>query len=101
MTSLSTKTWFVRVPHELLGAYLMIARNLSPYEHAAWWFIVKRTYGLNKGTDCVANSQFEHYTGIPKDSVSRIKRKLLSRNMIVVNGQSVGIQGNSEQWKEK
>ncbi len=101
MANPQLKNGFVRISTELLEAYLLIARNLSPYEHAAFWLIVRKTYGFHKKMDRIPSIQYEKGIGISKGNVYRIERKLLLKNMIVVNGNTIGIQDNYELWKVK
>ena len=98
MASPQIEGGFTRISHELLETYLLVSRNLSPYENTLWWAIVRKTYGFKKKTDWISNSQLTKLTGILGPHIIRTKKKLLAYHMIVKKGREIGIQKDWEKW---
>ena len=90
---------FVKVPWMLLRVgYMHVCHLLSPYENILWWFIMMKTAGFHKETDWISHSQIVKGTSIPKSKISEVKKKLLGKHMIVVDGKKVGIETNFAKW---
>jgi len=53
--------------------------------------ILRKTYGWNKKEDWISLSQFAKLTGIKRNNISRILKKLLEDKTIIRNGESYGI----------
>ncbi|MDD5129734.1 MAG: replication protein [Candidatus Omnitrophica bacterium] len=99
MADLKDNVRFIKLPWRLLRmGYVWIARYLSPYEHALWWFIVMKTLGYQKDLDWISNSQIENSTGIPLSHVPRTKKKLLEKKMITRDGRKIGIEQDAGKW---
>jgi len=60
--------------------------------------ILRKTYGFNKKSDFISRKQLKELTGIERAHISRTKKKLLERNMIICNSGSIGIQKDYERW---
>lgn len=82
-----------------MDAFLKISKNLSPYEATIWLFILRKTYGYNKKEAWIKFKELEELTGISFPHISRTKKKLLIRNMIICNSKLTGIQKDYEKWK--
>jgi len=89
---------FTRFSNELLDAYILVVKNISPYENAVWLCIFRKTYGFRQKDDWISLSQIEQLTMIRQPHVARTKKKLLSKNMIVKRNNGIGIQKDYEQW---
>jgi len=92
---------FVKISTEL--ALAIAKTNFSAYENRVFWCILIKTYGWNKKTDRISQSQFAEVTGIPPRHIWEILDLLLKRQIItmVADGQKkeYGIQKDYELWQ--
>lgn len=88
---------FTRIANEILDNLIMI--NLSSYQFRVLFFIIRKTYGYNKADDWISNSQIVDGTGIKKSHVSRTKKELLERCLIVTSsGNKTKLNKMYKQW---
>lgn len=92
---------YIKIANELFEA---IARIRIPGEvRQVIDVILRKTYGFNKKTDCIALSQFELSTGIDKSHCSRALNKALSMNLITKKGggkaTTYSLNKNYDSWK--
>ena len=73
---------FTRFPHFIVEA--MALTKLSGNEIRILLVIARKTYGWGGEWDIISYSQFEQSTGLPKDSIAKSFRKLVSKNIIEV-----------------
>ena len=88
---------FTKISNELLEA--IIRTYMSNYEHRIFWLIVRKTYGYNKKSDWISQSQIVEETGILKQHVSRTIKKLKDKNMIIVIEKKLAIQKDYDLWE--
>ena len=74
--------------------------NLSAYQGRILNAIFRKTYGWNKKTDWISNSQLVDLTGLKKQHVSRALSELKKRNMIIREGFNTSFQKDYELWQE-
>jgi len=90
---------FIRIAKELARA--LMRTNLSAYQYRLLWALWCKTYGWNKKEDWISNSQLVEMTGLPKGHVSRAKKELLMRNIIVTHpGNKLAFNKDYTQWRE-
>ena len=53
------------------------------------WVILRKTYGFNKKSDCIALSQFVSFTGLKKQTVCKAIVKLLTLKIITQKGNDI------------
>lgn len=77
---------------ELIGANL--TRNQAKVAHA----ICRKTYGFNKKTDCISDSQLAELTRLPRQKVNKAKNELIAMKVIVKVGMAIGPNKNLTEW---
>ena len=88
---------FTKISNELLEA--VIRKHMSDYEHRIFWLIVRKTYGYNKKSDWISQTQIVEETGILKQHVSRTIKKLYDKNMIMKVENKLAIQKDYDLWE--
>ena len=78
---------------ELIGADL--TRNQAKVAHA----ICRKTYGFNKKSDRISDSQLSVLTKLPRQKVNKAKNELIAMNVIVHIGREIGPNKNISEWK--
>jgi len=75
--------------------------NLSSYQWRILIAVWRKTYGWKKKEDWISVSQLEEMTGIRKSHVSRTKKELIARNILVTNsGNKIGFNKDYQAWRE-
>lgn len=88
---------YTAIANELLEAF--IAHKFTEYERVIILHIWRKTYGWNKKSDFIANSQFVEDTGIPKGRVSETLKNLKNRKVVTCTGNNkLSINKNWEEW---
>jgi len=65
------------------------------------WVVLRKTFGWNKPSDYISNSQFVKETGIKKYHVWRTQKRLIWRNIITKRGNNkLSFNTNYGEWKE-
>ncbi|EMH9759605.1 replication protein [Proteus mirabilis] len=77
---------------ELIGANL--TRNQAKVAHA----ICRKTYGFNKKTDRISDSQLAELTRLPRQKVNKAKNELIAMKVIVKVGMAIGPNKNLTEW---
>jgi phage replication O-like protein O len=82
--------------------------KMSPYEWMMYAVVKTKTYGFRKSFDWISASQFEEETsvlpdgtreeGIPEKKVSEVKKRLVARNILVLNGKKIGVNTVVSEW---
>ena len=81
MESPQLKNGFIQIANEIMDA--LCKTRLSGEQRQCLDFILRKTYGYNKKTDNISNSQFVKGTGIRKQNVQRSLRALISMNIVI------------------
>lgn len=97
MADVQKENGYTQIANELLEA--IIRTYMSDYEHRIFWLIVRRTYGYNKKSDWIAQTQIVEETGIRKQHVSRTIKKLYDKNMIMKIENKLAIQKDYDLWE--
>ncbi len=77
---------------ELIGANL--TKNQAKVAHA----ICRKTYGFNKKTDRISDSQLSELTRLPRQKVNKAKNELIAMKVIVKVGMAIGPNKNLTEW---
>ncbi|EPK3403493.1 replication protein [Proteus mirabilis] len=77
---------------ELIGANL--TKNQTKVAHA----ICRKTYGFNKKTDRISDSQLAELTRLPRQKVNKAKNELIAMKVIVKVGMAIGPNKNLTEW---
>jgi len=89
---------FTNIANEIMEALCKI--NLSSYQTRIMLCVLRKTYGWNKKSDWISNSQLNEITGIQKQHVSRALNELKKRNIIIRDGHYTSFQKDYELWTE-
>jgi phage replication O-like protein O len=82
MTDPQLENGYVKIANELFDALCRI--RIAGEQRQCLDVIIRKTYGFNKKSDCIALSQFVNITGIRKQNVKRALIALESKNIITV-----------------
>lgn len=75
--------------------------NLSSYQYRLLWCVWRKTYGWNKSDDWIANSQIIEITNLKKQHVSRTKKQLITKKILVTSkDDKIKFNKNYSQWIE-
>ena len=92
---------YTQAPNDILEALSRI--RISGEENQCVWFILRKTYGWHKEEDWISNSQFVEGTGISRQNVNRVIKKLMQKGIVVKNDYkyrlSYSIQKDPKKWK--
>ena len=72
---------YTKIANELLEA--LIRYRIPGEQMQVFLFILRKTYGFNKITDFITNSQFVEATGIRKQNTKRAIQGLIDKNMVI------------------
>jgi phage replication O-like protein O len=97
--SAQVENGYTRIANELVEA--LASTYLSPYEWQVLMAIFRKTYGYNKKSDWIANSQLSELTGIYKAHISRTTKKLVERGIVTQTGNSLSFNKNYSSWLPK
>lgn len=78
---------------ELIGADL--TKNQAKVAHA----VCRKTYGFNKKTDRIADSQLSELTNLPRQKVNKAKNDLLAMKVLMMDGNKIGPNKNLNEWQ--
>ena len=74
---------YTPIANEILEALSKV--NLSPYESRVLWFLLRKTYGWNKKSDWISQSQFSKGMELDRRHVHRTIKSLLSKEIIAIS----------------
>lgn len=88
---------YTRIANELYEELIKadLTRNQAKVAHA----ICRKTYGFNKKTDRISDSQLAELTGLPRQKVNKAKNELIAMKVIVRNGHEIGPNKNLSEWE--
>ena len=90
---------YTPIANEILEA--LAKTKTTNYQMRVLVFLLRKTYGFRKRDDWISCSQIVAGTGINKAHVSRAKKELLQRKMIVTPlGNKMGFNKHYSQWIE-
>lgn len=89
---------YTKIPNEIMNT--LMRTNFSAYQIRVLWVIWRKTYGWNKASDYISNSQLVSMTGIRKQHISRAVKELVIRNIVTKSGYKIAFNENYSQWRE-
>lgn len=60
--------------------------------------VIRKTYGFNKKSDRISDSQLAAETGLSRQNVNKAKRELLAMGVLFMYGHKLGINKHADQW---
>ena len=91
-----TGNGYYRVANEL--GLALCRTQLSDREGRLVQAVMMKTFGFNKSMDWICNGQLNDITGIKQTHISDIKKGLVARNILIVEGKKVGINPVVSEW---
>ena len=90
---------FYKVARELGQA--LCKTVLSDRESRLLEAVKLKTWGFNKAMDWVCNEQLAELTDISLSNISKVKRSLLNRKILLKDGKKIGINPVISEWQKK
>lgn len=87
-----------RLAHDLTNALMNPPVKLSAREIQIIMAVIAKTYRFHKRVDWIANTQLSEMTGIADNHISELKRQLVAKNVLVVEGRNTGINTVISDW---
>ena len=88
---------YTKIANELLEAAM--SADLTVRQLKIVLAVIRKTYGFNKKTDRITNTQIAGMTGIHHTHICKAKNELLARNILVTNGLEIGVNKVVSCWK--
>ncbi len=90
---------FTKIANEILEA--LMRADISGHGWRLLMAVFRKTYGWNKKTDWISNSQFVNMTGLRKQRVNDAIKELIDKKIVSKSGVRVGFQKDHAQWRYK
>lgn len=87
---------YTRIANELLEA--VMAADLTARQLKVVLAVIRKTYGFGKKFDRITNTQIAMMTGIHHTHVCKAKNEMIAMNIIVSNGQTIGVNKVISEW---
>lgn len=87
---------YTRIANELLEA--VMAADLTARQLKVVLAVIRKTYGFGKKFDRITNTQISMMTGIHHTHVCKAKNEMIGMNIIVTNGQLIGVNKVISDW---
>ena len=87
---------YTRIANELLEAAL--CTELTVRQLKIVLAVIRKTYGFNKKTDRITNTQIAKMTGIHHTHICKAKNELLDRHILVMVGCEIGVNNVVSEW---
>lgn len=89
---------YVRIANTIVES--MARTQFNGYEIRYLMVLLRKTYGFNKKSDVISNSQFVKETGLHKQHIWRTEKRLIERNIVTKNGYLLSFQKDTTRWRE-
>jgi phage replication O-like protein O len=90
---------YYRVANEI--GIALCKSHLNDSEGRVVHTVMLKTFGWNKMLDWICYEQISELTGISVDNISKIKKRLVSRKIILTEGKKMGINPVVSEWQFK
>ncbi len=90
---------YTRIANEILEELARV--SISGHGWRLLMAVFRKTYGWNKKTDWISNSQFVSMTGLCKQRVNDAMKELVQKKIVSKSGVKVSFQKNHTQWQYK
>ncbi|XUV83531.1 replication protein [Enterobacter sp. TMH.L2] len=92
-----TDDGYTRLANELLEE--LIGANLTRNQAKVAFAVCRKTYGFNKKTDRIADSQIGQLTRLPRQKVNKAKNELIAMKVLIKDGLAIGPNKNLSEWE--
>lgn len=89
---------YERVAHGITNALANPPVNLSGREYKVIHAVIAKTYRYQKKVDWISSSQLSEITGIDSSNISKIKKGLLAKSILFIDGRKIGINTEISEW---
>tara|TARA_B100000508_G_scaffold121970_1_gene103882 strand:- start:1493 stop:2290 length:798 start_codon:yes stop_codon:yes gene_type:complete len=89
---------FTRIANELTDALMLNSVGLNGREFQLVHAIISKTYRYHKTMDWISSSQLAEMTGIDVSNISKVKKSLIRKKVVIEDGQKVGINTVVSDW---
>lgn len=89
-----------RLAHTLTNTLANPPVKLSAREYQVVFAIISKTYRFQKKVDWISSNQLSQITGIHLTNISRIKSALISKNIVLIDGNKIGVNPSVSEWKD-
>lgn len=90
---------YTKIANELMEGFCFL--TMSTNEAKVIFAILRKTYGYHKKRDRIALSQLALLTRLQKSHISRTIKGLITRRIVTVHGNEIGINKDITQWVNK
>jgi phage replication O-like protein O len=90
---------YYRVANEI--GIALCKTHLNDSEGRIVHTVMLKTFGWNKPLDWICYEQISELTGISVDNISKIKKRLVQRNILIVQGKKTGVNPVISEWHFK
>lgn len=87
---------YTRIANELLEAFY--SSNFTERQFKIIMFVMRKTYGFNKKSDFITNTQIAESIGVHHTHICKSKIDLIDRNVLILDGRKIGINKNLSEW---
>lgn len=87
---------YLRLANQMMSALCQV--KLSDRENRLLLAVIFKTYGFNKAFDWIANMQITELTGIDKTHISKVKKGLFERHILIKDGKKIGVNPVVSDW---
>ncbi|AHF77931.1 Phage replication protein O [Sodalis praecaptivus] len=94
-----TDDGYTRIANELLEAVML--SGLTQNQLLIALAVIRKTYGYNRKSDWISNSQLSELTGIPETRCSTTRNELIKLNVIRAEGRQTGVNKEISGWLTK
>lgn len=89
---------FTRIANELTEALMNNPAKLCGREFQIVHAIIHKTFRFHKKSDWINNAQISEMTGIAQSKISELKKSLINKNVLVVEGRNISINTTVSEW---
>lgn len=89
---------FTRIANELTEALMKNSAKLCGREYQIVHAIIHKTFRFHKKSDWINNAQISEMTGIAQSKISELKKSLINKNILVVEGRNISINTTVSEW---
>lgn len=91
---------FTRIANELTEALMQNAAKLCGREFQIVHAVIHKTFRFHKKSDWISNSQISEMTGIAPSKISDLKKSLIAKNVLVLNGREMSVNTTVSEWQD-
>lgn len=99
MSNPQIENGYTKIANEIIEA--ICKTNFNGYQSRLLWAVIRKTYGFKKKEAWISLSQFSNLTGLRKQHISRAKKELVARKILVTSiGYKIKFNKDYSQWIE-